>query len=154
MLRFARPALASACCLALALAAAGCRNRDDAARSDTQAAGGAVTTESALRVTEVDLGRAVGADNRVTDETDEFRPNDTIYASVITEGTANTAQLVARWTFQDGQVVDETSRQISPTGTAVTEFHISKPGGWPRGRYTLRILLDGREVQSKEFEVK
>jgi hypothetical protein len=114
------------------------------------------TTGQAVRVTQVELGRSVGPDGRVNDNatTDEFRPNDTIYASVNTEGTATGTTLAARWTFQDGQVVDETSNTISPTGPTVTAFHITKPDGFPAGRYKVEILLNGQRVESKDFEVK
>ena len=63
---------------------------------------------------------------RVNDNaaTDEFRRTDTIYVSVDTEGTAVGAALLARWTYEDGQVVDETTQTISPSGPAITEFHI------------------------------
>ena len=110
----------------------------------------------ALRVTEVELGRSIGADGRVNDDddTDEFRPSDTIYASVDTEGTATGATLTARWTYEDGQVVDETSQTISPTGATVTEFHISKPDGFPTGSYKVEISLNGQVVESSDFEVK
>ena len=151
--RNAATPIVRACCLVLVFTVLGC-NRDQQTDDRTSTAGGTVENTQALRVTEVDLGRRLGADNRVTDETDDFQPSDTIYASVVTSGTAQSATLTARWTFEDGQVVDESSRTISPTGSAVTEFHISKPGGWPTGEYTLRVLLDGRDVQSKAFEVK
>jgi hypothetical protein len=109
-----------------------------------------------LRVTDVELGRAIGADRRIPDaaETDDFSPRDTIYAAVNTEGMATGATLVARWTHQDGQVVDETSQTISPTGPAVTEFHIAKPDGFPVGNYRLAILLNGQEVETEDFEVR
>jgi len=57
-------------------------------------------------------------------------------------------------TYQDGQVVDESSRNISATGDDFTEFHISKPTGWPKGKYTVQILLNGAPVESEEFQVK
>lgn len=108
----------------------------------------------ALRVTDVDLGRSIGPDNRVNDndDTDDFRPRDTIYASVATEGS-RAGTLTARWTFEDGQVVDETRQSLSPTGPSVTEFHISKPDGFPVGNYKVEILLDNQVVDSKDFEV-
>jgi hypothetical protein len=139
--------LASACCVGLA-AAAGCSKKDD-----TGAAGSTATATQPLRVTGVQLGRAVGSDMRVTDETDDFKPNDTIYASVATDGTSPNATLMARWTYQDGQVVDTTSRSISPNAASATEFHVSKPGGWPKGNYKVEILLNGAVTQSKDFEV-
>lgn len=114
-----------------------------------------IATE-AVRVTEVDLGKSIGADMRVSDDddTDDFAPGDTIYASVATTGSATGSTLTARWTFEDGQVVDESSQTISPTGQAVTEFHISKPDGFPAGSYQVEILLDGTSVETKDFEVQ
>ena len=141
--------LASACCLSLA-AAAGCSKADNAGTATT---GSTATATQAVRVTDVQLGRAVGSDMRVTDETDDFKPNDTIYASVLTDGAASNATLTARWTYQDGQVVDSTSRSIAPTAASATEFHISKPGGWPKGNYKVDILLNGAVVQSENFEI-
>ena len=62
--------------------------------------------------------------------------------------------LKARWSFEDGQVVEELEQPIAPTGDAATEFHISKSDGWPVGRYRLEVLLDGNVIQTKEFAVR
>jgi len=109
--------------------------------------------ETAVRVTDVDLGRAVGLDKRVTDKTDSFTPSETIYVSVRTEGSASNATLKARWTYEGGQLVQESSRTIAPTGTAVTEFHIAKPDGWPKGSYKVEVFLDGNTVETESFKV-
>jgi len=109
---------------------------------------------AAVTVTDVELGRAIGGDKHVTDKTDSFAPNDAIYAVVLTSGTSANANLKARWTFQDGQVVDESDRSIAPSGDEATEFHISKPDGWPKGKYKVEILLDGSPAKTKDFEVK
>jgi hypothetical protein len=149
-----RLVLAPAAALLLAVAAA-CA-RDDTATVDTsRVAGGTVDTGIAatLRVTEVELGKALDADGSVRDDTDDFGVNDTIYVAVRTSGTASNARLSARWTYQDGQVVSEDARTISARGDAWTEFHVSKPGGWPKGTYRVAILLDGREVETEEFEI-
>ncbi|WP_028918008.1 hypothetical protein [Pseudoxanthomonas sp. J35] len=113
---------------------------------------------AAASVTAVDLGNSVGPDNRVAAPATTFAPNDTIYAAVSTR-TADAAatvpgKLSARWTFQDGQTVHEESRDLNLTGDGVTTFQISKPDGFPAGRYKVEISLDGSVVQSKEFEVK
>jgi len=50
--------------------------------------------------------------------------------------------------------VKEGTETIAPTGPAVTEFHISKPSGWPAGKYKVEIAVDGAPAGSKEFEVK
>ena len=113
-----------------------------------------VPATGALAVTDVRLGKAIDAERRVTNETDDFKPGDTIYASVLTSGAGSGATLLARWTFEDGQLVDSTSQSISPTADAATEFHISRPGGFPPGKYKLTVLLNGSEVRTKDFEVE
>lgn len=133
----------------IAFLVAGCGGDRDAASRDTATA----STATAVRVTDVELGRAIGADNRISDRTDDFRPNDTIYASIVTEGTGANTTLTVRWTFADGQLVDESTRTINATGRDVTEFHISRPSGWPAGQYRLQVMLNGQEVESEEFRV-
>jgi hypothetical protein len=151
MLRYYRGAIVWAGCLALTLTASGCGKKDNAAA--VESASGA-PTNTPVRVTDVKVGRGIGADKRLTDETDEFRPADVIYAVVETHGTAPNTALQARWTYQDGQVVDESSRNISASGDDVTEFHISRPSGWPKGKYKVQIVLNGTPAESEDFEVK
>src|SRR5918999_4316372 len=136
--------------LALMLVAAGCGRKDSGTTVDT---GSRSEVASAVRVADVKLGRSVGADKRVTGETESFRPTDVIYAVVETQGTGSSAELQARWTYEDGQVVDESSRNISAAGGDFTEFHISKPSGWPKGKYKVEILLNGQSVETEDFEV-
>ena len=136
-------------CLALLVIAAGCRGRT----ADT---GGTVGTTgtTAVRVTDVSLGRAIGADKAISDATNNFRPGDTIYASVATDGTAQSATLRAKWTFEDGQTIDESARSIAPSGRERTEFHIAKPSGWPAGKYKLDVFLNDQPAGTKTFEVE
>ncbi len=143
----------AALCVALLAAPAACSKagNDDRGTAGGSAAG---TVASNVRVTDVKLGRTVGADKRITEETDDFRPNDVVYVSILTDGNASSATLTTRWTFQDGQLVDESTQTIQPSGATATEFHISKPDGLPAGDYRVQVLLDGREVESEEFEVK
>jgi hypothetical protein len=104
----------------------------------------------------VTLGKAVGADKKVSAPTEVFAKGDTIHASIDTTG-AGSATLVAKWTYvKDGKTaaVKEDSATIAPTGPAATEFHISKPDGWPVGDYQVEILLDGKSVATKSFKVQ
>ncbi|HEU4564479.1 MAG TPA: hypothetical protein VFS05_07520 [Gemmatimonadaceae bacterium] len=145
---------------ALVLGAAGCKKGEQTAeRADTsmsQATGTVEQPAATLKVTDVELGRSMRGDTAIADETDDFKPAETIHAVVKHEGAAQGAQLTARWTYQDGQVVDERTETISPTGSQreYTHFMISKPSGWPKGKYTLHVLLNGQEVETKDFEVK
>jgi hypothetical protein len=139
------PALVMA--VVVALAAAGCGRN---AGSDSPMGGGT----TGVRVTDVTLGRTVGGDRTITDQADTFRPNDTIHASVATEGSAANATLRARWTYEGGQVVNESTESIAPTGRAATAFHISKPDGWPAGKYTLQVYLNDQLAETKNFTVR
>src|SRR5688500_6101548 len=80
-----------------------------------------------LSVTDAEVGRALDAEKRISDKTDTFKPTDTIYVSIATEGASPGAKLAAHWTYQDGQMVKHDEITISPTGRAATEFHIAKP---------------------------
>ncbi len=134
---------------ALVLSSSACKKGSESAASKDV---GMAPAEQ-VRISEVQLGRQVGPDKRVTAEQDDFSPRDTIYASVLTTGSAPSATVTARWTFEDGQVVKEDSRTIAPSGTEATEFHISKPGGWPKGKYKVTLSAGG-STESEEFEVK
>lgn len=104
----------------------------------------------------VTLGKAVGTDKKVTAATDVFAKGDTIHASIDTTG-AGSATVVAKWTYVTGGKtvpVKEESATITPTGPATTEFHISKPDGWPAGDYRVEIVVDGKTVATKSFTVQ
>jgi hypothetical protein len=133
-------------CFALLVVSAGCRGKSETGTTGTTGAG--------VRVTDVTLGRAIGADKTITDKADDFRPTDTIYASIATDGSAASTSLRALWTYQDGQVVNDSNRSIASNNKERTEFHISKPDGLPTGNYQVEIFIDGRSVETKKFEVK
>jgi hypothetical protein len=128
-------------------------SRPPAAPPPSPQAAAPATQPAPFRVVGVDLGKAVGADKKVAQPTTSFAPTDTIFAVVTSDGSAPSVALKARWTYQDGQLVDETARTIAPTGPAATEFHIAKPSGWPTGKYKVEISANGASVGVKEFAV-
>jgi hypothetical protein len=105
-----------------------------------------------ISVSSVELGTAIDANKRVTAPVEVFKPQDVVYASVTTTGSAPSATLVARFTYEDGQVVEEFTQQLG--GAGVTEFHMSKPDGWPTGTYRLDVMLDGANAATRTFTVK
>jgi hypothetical protein len=167
--RALRYALATA--LVASLALAGCKKKDEAvpppvaAAPDVAPAPSTPATPpattmpmSTVTVTGVDLGTAVGSDMKVTAPATSFAKSDTIIAAVSTHSSdptvAGMGKLSAKWTFQDGQVVNEESQDFNFTGDGVTDFRISKPDGFPAGDYKVEISLDGASVQSKDFSIK
>jgi hypothetical protein len=133
----------------LAVAGSGCKKNADTATT------GAATTTAApeVAISTVQLGKGIGSDKHVTSTTDKFSPRDTIYVSVVTSGNSPSSTITARWTYQDGQLVKEDSRTIASNGTDATEFHISKPSGWPKGKYKVTVTVGG-STKSEDFEVK
>lgn len=107
----------------------------------------------AVTVTDVQLGKGVGLDKRISVPADAFGPDETIYASVVTDGAADYVRLTSRWQH-DGRVVAEFSQGIQPSGTAVSEFNVWKPRGWAPGEYEVQILVDGVPAGGRRFTVR
>jgi hypothetical protein len=145
------------CVLPLVLAGSVACKKSEAPATPPPATAPVTTAPAPVTVTGVTLGNAVGADKRVTTPSDSFSPRDTIYASVETTG-AGRAPLRALWTFvRAGQTskVDETTIEIDAVAPTVTEFHVSKPSGWPKGDYRVEIFVGeaGSPAMTKTFKV-
>src|SRR4249919_790840 len=158
--------LAIAAALLAALALTGCKKNDEAAETPPAASAPATTPPTAeapmpetpapaaapttMTVATVDLGSAIGADNRVSMPMTTFAKTDTIHASVATDGPGG--NLTAKWTMGD-KIVDTQDKTVA-AGPQVTEFSVSKPDGWPAGHYTLQVMQGSNVVQTREFDVK
>lgn len=107
----------------------------------------------AVAVADVQLGRSVGLDKRITEPADVFAPADTVYASVVTEGQAEHVRLTTRWRHGD-RVEAEVSQGIAPAGRAVSEFNVSRPRGWAPGDYEVQILVNDVPAAARRFAVR
>lgn len=109
-----------------------------------------------VSVQKITLGNAISATKHVLSPLASFAPHDTIYAVVDSTGTGK-ASLKANWTFlKAGKTVpvNEASQDIEVTGPTSSEFHISKPDGWPTGEYQVEIHLNGSPAGVQKFSVK
>jgi len=141
----------------LILALSACGKKDETAKSPLPPQAQVPPPAAAgVAVASIALGNAIGPNKKVTQAADSFGKKDTIYASVDTNG-AGTAALKAKWTFRKtGQdaIVKEDSQTITPTGPATSEFHVSKPDGWPAGDYQVEIFVNDKSAGTKAFTVK
>lgn len=129
----------------LLIAAGACKKAEAPPPTPAPTLAAATTTLPApVGVRSVTLGNAIGPDKRVTTSSEVFTPKETIYASVESDG-AGPAKLRALWTFVKGDKtakVDETVIEFASSGPAVSEFHVTKPSGWPKGDYKVEIFLN------------
>ena len=98
------------------------------------------------------VGRSLNADKSVGTHTTRFKPDDTMYASVITDGSGS-ATITARWSYA-GQVVNETAREVTYYDQAATEFFIRPSGNFPVGDYKLEILFNGQPFETRNLRVE
>lgn len=114
----------------------------------------AATPGASVQITSITFTNALGADGKVTTPSTTFTPKDTIYGVVAATAEQANASITARWYYQGGQLVSEQVQTLNNKGPSVSEFHISKPDGFPAGNYSLEILADGKSVSSATFTVK
>lgn len=113
-----------------------------------------------LKIGEITTGRAAAPDGSIVEDahTMMFWNNDTIYVSVVTEGSAENVTLAARWTGPDGKVTAESKKTLSPKGTTITSFEAPPPkdkeNGWPDGDYKVEILVNGVVQGSRDVNAR
>ena len=119
------------------------------------AAPAAAAPAASFKVDTVTLGSVVGNDHKVSKAKTSFAPSDkAIYASVATDGSTPGSNLSAKWTFEDGSAVSDTSKTVATDGPAVTTFKVQNPSEWPEGKYKLVVAVDGKAAATQDFEVK
>ena len=126
----------------------------DSAANAAAAATGTTPASDEIDIEDLKLGRSLRPDSTVADATDDFKPADTIYAVIETDANESGKQITARWTMGDSdQVISEETRTVATGDKARTVFK-GKAGGWAPGKYHLRLMYNGKETKSAEFEVK
>jgi hypothetical protein len=110
------------------------------------ACGGNLTARS------IQVGRTLNSDNSVGTLTTTFKPNDTIYAAILTDGSGR-GTASAKFSF-GGRVISEPSKPITMKGSGATEFHIDYSGGFPPGDYDIELFLNGQSVGTRRVRVE
>lgn len=123
-------------------------------RDTVDSAAGAAETlgRTALSVLNLETGRRAGPDRKITDETETFAPTDTIFASVHMSGTVNTGDVKGQWSFPDGSVVDQPADSANADNRLL--FFLTKPEGLAKGKYTFRVIVNGKQVREEGLTVQ
>jgi outer membrane usher protein FimD/PapC len=88
----------------------------------------------------------------VSTHTTRFKPDDTVYVSLLSEQPGS-GTVTVRWLL-NGQTVSEAKRDVSYTRPAATEFHLQNSGGFPPGNYRVEVLVNGQSAGSRDFRVE
>lgn len=134
----------------------GTQQAESAAADSAAAAAESARAEEAsktIKITNVMIGKRIGEGNRVTEPTFQFAPAETVYVSIGTVGSPDTAALEARWTNQKGVAIDSSTLTIKPKGRENTALQASRAKGWTPGAYRVTIYANGDSVDSKTFAV-
>ncbi len=145
--------------LTLAVLALGACERPGKNAEAAEAAEASVAvTPPAPSITTIEMGKqSGGATLRVTEPSTTFNARDTVFLAVVTANAAADSRLTARWTFQDGSVVDSSGQNVARdagTAAAVTQFRVLKDKGWSVGTYTVDIWLNDAMVGTRQFTVQ
>jgi hypothetical protein len=105
-----------------------------------------------LKVTNIQTGRSLNSDNSVGALTTVFKPSDTIYVAVLTDGSGS-ATIGAKFSHL-GRVVAEPEKKVSYRGAAATELHIDYAGGVPTGDYDIEVFFNGQPAGMRKVRVE
>jgi hypothetical protein len=105
-----------------------------------------------LHMSTLQLGSKLNGDNTVGTHTTRFKPDDKIYAAVLTDATGSST-IAARWIY-NGQMVSEEERKVRYKGAGATAFEFKSASAFPVGEYKVEILVDGQSVATRDFRVE
>jgi len=113
---------------------------------------GTVACGGTLTFSSIQTGRSLNSDRSVGALTTTFKPNDTIYVAVLTEGSGS-ATIGVKFSYQ-GRVISEPEKKVSYKGAAATEFHIEYSGGFPTGEYDIEVVFNGQPAGTRKVRVE
>ena len=109
-------------------------------------------TSEPLNVAVIQTGKTLNSDHSVGTFASSFRPNDTMYVSLLTTGRG-AGTMTVRWSFA-GRQIHEVTKNVSYNDQAATDFRFEAADGFPVGDYTIDILVDGKSIEKRRVKVE
>jgi hypothetical protein len=104
-----------------------------------------------ITVGTIQLGRSLNQDNSVASLTSTFKPDETVYVSVLNPERGD-GTIGVKWYF-GAQMLSERTKKVSFQGAGATSFNLQSAAGFPAGDYSVEVLLDGQSVAKRNFNV-
>ena len=100
-----------------------------------------------LNVVAIQTGKSLNTDHSVGTHATSFRPKDTMYVSVLSDGRG-AGTLTVKWSFAS-RVVHEVTKKVSYNDQAATDFRFQAADDFPIGDYTVEVILDGKPLETR-----
>lgn len=111
----------------------------------------AACSDPPLEVDTIQVGRSLNVDQSIGELTTAFKPNETIYVSVLTKARGSSTIRV-RW-YLGSQLLSDREKPASFKGAGATEFHMQSASGFPLGDYSVDVTVDGQPAGKRDFKV-
>ena len=105
-----------------------------------------------LNVVGVQTGKSLNTDHSVGRHATSFRPQDTMYVSVLSNGRG-AGTITVKWALA-GIPVHEVTKKVSYNDQAATDFRFQAADGFPVGDYTIDVLIDGELFETRRVKVE
>lgn len=105
-----------------------------------------------LQVVTVQTGKSLNSDHSVGTHAISFRPNDTMYVSVLT-ADRGAGTITVKWSLY-GRALHEVTKKVSYNGQAATDFRFQAADGFPVGDYTVEVIVDGKSFETRRVKVE
>jgi hypothetical protein len=105
-----------------------------------------------LDVVAIQTGKSLNTDHSVGRHATSFRPADTMYVAVLSNGRG-AGTITVKWSFA-GRVVHEVTKKVSYNDQAATDFRFQAADGFPVGDYTIEVIVDGKSLETRRVKVE
>jgi hypothetical protein len=105
-----------------------------------------------LRVSDLKVGRALGADGAVAENVDELKPGEAVHASVAVGDVGAGSKIKAVWLGPDGQRLGDEVKTVE-AGVAYLAFRAPETSTWSAGDYKVEIYLGDELAASNGFDL-
>jgi hypothetical protein len=105
-----------------------------------------------LNVVAIQTGKSLNTDHSVANHATSFRPKDTMYVSVLSNGRG-AGTITVKWSFA-GRVVHEATKKVSYNDQAATDFRFQAADDFPIGDYAIEVVVDGKTIETRRVKVE